>query len=184
MDEVHLHVEHGLSFREDVRKLKDIFFLPVFQPRDERQCKPCLLALTATMTKSLYPGLEYLTACKFTDDPHAIQRGSCADFRQENIRMTQHVINKKDYVRVGLDPVIDFLKSNTSRKVCVFTNSVDKCIHFHTQLEKKLNEAGITCDVILIHGGLNKSEKFWRVRFFCGSDSEFVEGLVFRCLMV
>jgi superfamily II DNA helicase RecQ len=73
MDEVHLHVDHGLSFREDVRKLKDIFFLPVFQPRQDRQFKPSLLALTATMTKSLYPGLEYLTACKFIDDPRAIQ---------------------------------------------------------------------------------------------------------------
>lgn len=27
MDEVHVHVQHGTSFREDVRKLRDIYFL-------------------------------------------------------------------------------------------------------------------------------------------------------------
>jgi superfamily II DNA helicase RecQ len=62
MDEIHLHVAHGLSFREECRQLKDNFFIPVFRPRDKNQLKPRLLCLTATFPKEYYDGLEYLTA--------------------------------------------------------------------------------------------------------------------------
>jgi hypothetical protein len=46
LDEVHLHIEHGLSFREEIRKLNDLFFIPVFRPRDTCTFKPRLLCLT------------------------------------------------------------------------------------------------------------------------------------------
>ena len=58
MDEIHLHVSHGLSFRVECRQLKDIFFRPLFHPRDDDVFKPRLLCMTATMPIHLYPGLE------------------------------------------------------------------------------------------------------------------------------
>lgn len=41
LDEIHLlYVEHGLSFQGEICMLKDIFFLPVFHPKDEGRWKP------------------------------------------------------------------------------------------------------------------------------------------------
>ncbi len=47
MDEAHIHVQHGTSFRDDVCALRVDFFRRVFgnQPREIR---PRLIALTAT----------------------------------------------------------------------------------------------------------------------------------------
>ena len=64
LDEVHLHIEHGLSFREEIRKLKDLFFIPVFRPRDTCTFKPRLLCLTgfATVigTKCIFQAYSFL----------------------------------------------------------------------------------------------------------------------------
>jgi hypothetical protein len=50
-------------------------------------------------------------------------------------------------------------------------------------LERKLNELGNESDIIVIHGGLNKHEKFWRIRFFCGMDGEYVNETCYRVLL-
>ena len=47
-DEAHLFAIHGSSFREEIRKLKVVFYKPVFS----QKFPPIFIALTATMSKS------------------------------------------------------------------------------------------------------------------------------------
>ena len=47
-DEAPLFVIHGSSFREEIRKLKVVFYKPVFS----QKFPPIFIALTATMSKS------------------------------------------------------------------------------------------------------------------------------------
>jgi superfamily II DNA helicase RecQ len=53
MDEAHIHVQHGTSFREDIRALQIEFFRKVYgnQPRDLR---PWLIALTAAFPTTYF----------------------------------------------------------------------------------------------------------------------------------
>ena len=39
LDEVHLHIQHGCSFREDINMLRDYFFVPIFTTVPERASK-------------------------------------------------------------------------------------------------------------------------------------------------
>ena len=67
-------------------------------------------------------------------------------------------------------------------KVAVFCNTKGGVAHYASQLERKLNELSNDSDCIVIHGGLNKHEKFWRICFFCGTDEEYVEKVLF-CIL-
>ena len=53
MDEVHLHVQHGASFCDKIRHLKDIFFRPIFSPKvadvPSNYITPCFIATTGIM---------------------------------------------------------------------------------------------------------------------------------------
>ena len=183
MDEIHLHVAHGLSFREECRKLKDIFFKPLFHPRDKDQFTPRLLCLTATMPLSYIKGLEYLTTLSFRHR-HAIQRGDVDDFLQCNIYITTNVVGTGEFVRIGLARVATHLdESDVSSKVVIFCNSKSAVTHYATQLERKLDELDNDSMCIQITGALNKHEKFHRIRFFCGADGEFVPDASFRTLI-
>ena len=64
----------------------------------------------------------------------------------------------------------------------VFCNTKGGVAHYASQLERKLNELKNDADCLVIHGGLNKHEKFWRIRFFCGDDDEFVSSTLFQIL--
>ena len=165
MDEIHLHVAHGLSFRTECRELKDIFFKHVFHPRDKDQYKPRLICLTATMTTMLLPGLEYMMSVKFP--PQCIHRGDVDDFLQLNIFMSQEVVSSGDYVRIGLSMIATHLdESDLTSKVVVFCNSKGAVTHYMNELERKFDEKDNDSECIGIHGGLDKNEKFWRIRLF------------------
>jgi superfamily II DNA helicase RecQ len=184
MDEIHLHVAHGLSFREECRQLKDVFFVPLFHLIDKDQFMPRLLCLTATMPIDYYEGLEYLTATDFRANQESIQRGDYEDFLQMNISMKQIIVTKNDFVKVGLSFVAKkHLSDYPGCNVVIFCNSRAKSVHYASELERKLNEIGNETDVIVIHGGLNKHKKFWRMRFFCGIDVEYVNETCFSVLV-
>lgn len=186
LDEVHLHIAHGLSFREECRELRDIFFKQLYFNPDSRRFRPRIMALTATMPTSYYSGLEYLTCSNFTENPSSIQRGSVDDFVQTNIHMKQAVVGRGDFVKMGLTLLVQHLKTDKDCKVVLFCNSRDKTHKYASELERKLNESGEDYDLIVVNGQLNKHEKFWRIRLFCGDEEYYVvpsAGAVWRAAM-
>ena len=178
MDEVHLHVQHGTSFRSECRALKTKFFKPVFYPTG-RQSNVGFLATTATMPAPYVADLVKLTGLKFP--PNAIVRGSLDEFEQRDIKMEQIICNKSDYIRLGHQLILDFLSERTG-KVVSFCNSKYKSFHYVSEAERKCDEANIDSDAIHIHGSLSKHEKFWRIRLFCGNASDDLEELNLRML--
>ena len=166
LDEVHLHVQHGDSFREDVRILADLFFSVVFHPADT-ESTVLFLALTATLPEQYLASLSRLTTLPFP--PQCVIRGSLEDFMQREINLTQICCGKKAYAGAGIDEAIDHLRKNAQSKLVLFTNSKRNSFKFVAALERKLDEAKlpVPVDVLHIHGSLLKMEKFWRVRLFC-----------------
>ena len=71
--------------------------------------------------------------------------------------------------------VVEFLQKNRGKCVCIFVNTRFEAFHTSTYLEKNLDEASINTDVVLIHGHLEKNEKFWLVRLFF--DGAHLEGI-------
>ena len=66
IDECHVHCQHGSSFRDDIRALRDAFFAKVFQPSNNYDIR--FLATTATMPQDYIPILSSLTTISFPPD--------------------------------------------------------------------------------------------------------------------
>lgn len=185
MDEVHVHVHQGLSFRMQCRELRDKFFVPCqacMHPRDRSSFVPNVVALTATFPNSYLRGLqEQLTSTSISFDDESVMRGEVDDFLNTDIDMFQVICNKGDYVKVVVLGMVDALKADCeNKKGIIFCNSRAKAGHFGSELERKLNEAKKDFDVIVITEALNKDEKFWRIRIFTRDENEFVSECSFR----
>ena len=164
VDECHLYVQQGVSFREEIRVLTFVFWGVIFHKRNEGS-HPKVVFMTGTMYKSYVPMLSTLTTIGLPDD--SIHWGGTKDFAQHNIHM--QYINSKHHVR-HLDKVVDFLRCDPTHFACVFCASKKGSIHLCTKLEDKLNEAGFDgfdVDVVHVHGSLQAEEKFILIRIFC-----------------
>ena len=47
IDEVHLYVQHGITFRQEIRMLKEVFFEKVYRQNNNKPFHPFVLAATA-----------------------------------------------------------------------------------------------------------------------------------------
>ena len=179
-DEVHLMVQHGMSFRAEIRALRDLFWIKLFRPSDSA-AHPKFIGMTATMPEAYVAHLTFLTTLPFPDSN--IFRASAYDFQQRSIGMAQFVCGVSDYARTGLKQVVEFLHKNPDRSTVLFTNARARAETLTRQLEAKLNEAHVNADVIVVHGNLDKNEKFWRVRIFCAPQGTHVEDVKCRALV-
>ena len=66
-----------------------------------------------------------------------------------------------------LNTVVDFVKDDDIHSACVFVGSKSRSHTLLEKLEKKLNAALLTIDVIHVHGSLSKEEKYWLIRIYC-----------------
>jgi superfamily II DNA helicase RecQ len=169
MDEVHIHVQHGSSFHQEICALRIEFFHSVYS---NQPCKlqPWLIAMTATFPRSYLAILSSLLTVNFSI-PGCILSGTSDKFHQQEIKMKLEMCSKRaQSVSKGLTLVADFLQHNLDNSVVIFCNSRKQSRHFAVQLEKKLDLMKLSVDVVNINGSLDKIDKFWRIRLFCDDD--------------
>ena len=128
------------------------------------------------MTKEYVGLLSALTTIGLP--PSSIQWASHEDFQQRNISM--EFLCSSQYTR-NLDKVVTFMKEDDTHAACVFVGSKAKSHHLLHELERKLDEALLTVDVIHVHGSLSKEEKYWLIRIFCAKIN--VDELCSRILL-
>lgn len=174
IDEAHLFVLHS-NFRLEIRMLKDLFFKKVFDEKNPKS-HPIFLAMTATMPSNFAAKLEALTTVQLPS--RRILRGSLNHFQQRGIKFEYFV---RDSLFAGLDQLVEVIKSTEADRVVVLTTLAATAIASEKRLKEKLNAAGCTVDIMLVHGQLDKFDKFFNIRLFCGK-TEF-EFLSPRCLV-
>jgi hypothetical protein len=166
MDEAHIHIQHETAFHDDICALCVDFFRRVFgnQPTNQR---PRLIVLSATFSSSYLHILSSLLTANSTIGD-CVLRGLPIDFCQCKIDMKLEVCsNKGQFVSKGLLMVTDFLQLNRDSSVIIFCNSRKQSQQFSLHLDKKLDQAKLSIDVININESLDKIDKFWRIRLFC-----------------
>lgn len=174
IDKVHLHVQHGTSFREEICELGD-FFWPIFAAPGNIPC-PLFLATTATFPAEYTDDLHNLVALPFA--PCTILRGDTSSFQQREILFEYSIVNTPDYVKTGLPLAIQRMKASKG-SIVIFVNTRTKAMHLTSKLEKKCDECGHAVDILSLNGLLNKHDKFWRIRFFLRPD-HIVWGIQFQ----
>ena len=88
IDEIHLFVQQGTSFRGEIRHLKECLFLRVFRGVPASQT-PKLILTTGTMAKEYVPLAAHMTMVKLSDD--SILWSPMHEFEQRNIEMTSTI---------------------------------------------------------------------------------------------
>ena len=164
LDEVHLHIQHGCSFRQDIRMLKDYFFLPIFTTVPEQASRPFVFCCSATMSQEYVMLLSSLISVGFPE--RARIWSNYDDFKQRSIHMSSYNTSN-DYVKKDLNQVVQFLEANPTRCVCIFVNSRGLSHKLVSDLEKKLDASNVQVDVVHIHGHLDRFEKFYFTRIYC-----------------
>ena len=84
IDEMNLHVQHGQSFRDEIRELREVFLQPIFHRRIKNN-HPKLLLTTGTLYKNYVKIISQQTTVGITND--CIQWSSPSQFQQQNIHM-------------------------------------------------------------------------------------------------
>ena len=181
LDEVHLHVQHGTSFRAEIRELRDVFFRPVFD-RSAKADHPYVIAQTGTFPADYVADLTALTTVPFL--PENVLRGSAKEFERREISIHLHICNPGDYVKRGLTEAVEFVTQDDEGSIVVFVNSRYRSMKYLQDIEKKLDEALCDTNVLMINGQLQAEDKFHRIRIFCqDGDDEDLEGMTFRVLI-
>ena len=166
LDEIHLYTKHGLSFREEIRILRDEFFEPIFGQDSSENNKPLVIGSTATGPNHILEGLSSLTHIDWTDPCHQM-RSSMVDFRQRYIKMSIDINGSLG--KEGYPFLIRLLKADPDAHTCIFVNFIKECGDCTKNVEDQLAENGLDVDVITITGKLEKDDKFGLVRIFTGS---------------
>ena len=122
LDEAHVHVQHGTSFRSEIQALQFLFFAKIFREQLSVM-QPQLIVLTATMPTSYLPHLcRLLTVSSFQGE--SIVRGSPRDFDQHEIEIQTYICSAKGfYVSKGLTLVSEFLGDHPVKSAVIFCNS-------------------------------------------------------------
>ena len=92
IDEAHIYVMHGCFFRDSIRVLADVFFLPLYGAAGDHA--PLLLVMTATLPYSLLWPLSALTHVDFTLAAHKFWL-SAAEFQQQSIKIELHIRGRR-----------------------------------------------------------------------------------------
>ena len=179
IDEVHLYTQHGRTFRECIRYLRDVFFRVVFDV--SKTYHPLFLAMTATFTKSMVEyfsnltnvewGIGYCPIPRFVDGPcwggayypHQLW-ASFSDFRQRYIKMGLAVTGQIG--QVALPALVTHLNDNPNSYAAMYVNFKSETSKWAGKLERLLATALMSIDVLQINGDMDKVEKFFFIRLF------------------
>ena len=113
--------------------------------------------------------LSSLLTVDFTID-NCVLKGSEQEFSQREIEMKLEMCGQKSvFISKGLLMVTEFLDQNCNSSFIIFCKSRNQSLHLSSHLNKKLDLAKLSVDVLNINGSLDKMEKFWRIRLICDS---------------
>ena len=164
IDEFHLFCQHGLDFRQEIRRICNSFIRILMA----RKKPPYLLLCTATCSLHNIETFRRMTGVHLTKR-HQIW-STPRDFQQRNIRMTFEITNQ--YKQSTCKHILDFLASNDSSSFMVYAGTASLAKSMYNALRDAMNSAGVPVDVLLVHGSQSSLEKFLYTRAFTSTSSE------------
>ena len=167
VDEIHLYVMFGLTFRKEFIMLKDSFFKHLIdakmQSRNRTNTDLCcylkvpLLLMTATFNPRLVSLMESMIGVKILRENYLWS--SRDKMARRNIKMSVlFTTQTKRYIKTVLT---NSLCDNIEKKCIIYTNTASCLDQLRVDLEQWMNSSDIIKgDVLIIHGDMKKEVKF------------------------
>ena len=138
IDEIHLHVQHGMTFWPENRTLRDIIFLwPLFHPKGWACVVKFLgISISATLPSLFTLDLSCLVLLLLN---HAIViRATAAEFAQHEIEMSFSIVSSGGHVKTIIGGVMKRLKTNdNSTDLLLYNVRYNDAVKYLTSLEAK-----------------------------------------------
>jgi superfamily II DNA helicase RecQ len=164
IDELHLYLQFGVSLRSEFKQLTNML-LNVLFPSSDLQSHPCLLVMTATITKRWLELFQKLTGISFI--PSDILWALPDDMARRDVKVSFY-LGDTVLKKMRLD-LISFLKSSTTKKVILYTNTRVTANKLKVSIDELMDANDIEGDAIVIHGDLLSHTKFYRAKQFTGA---------------
>ena len=160
IDEFHMHCQHGIDFRKEVKFVFNEFIRPLMK---RKISAPYLLACTATCSLHNIHAFHKMSGVDFT--PRQRVWSPAPLFQQRNITMSLQITSQFSQRTAAL--VVDLMKRDDSSSFAVFTNIARLAEKLHAAIEDAFDSANQLIDVVLVHGAQSPEEKFHFCRAFC-----------------
>ena len=167
VDEIHLYVMFGLTFRKEFMTLRDSFFKHLVDHKmevgnrttNDLSCylKVPLLLMTATFNPRLLSLMESMIGIKIMRENYLWS--SRDKMARRNIKMS--VLFTQQTTRYIKTVLQNSLSSNVDKKCIIYTNTASCLDQLKVDIEQWLNASDdIKGDVLIIHGDMKKEVKF------------------------
>jgi hypothetical protein len=163
VDEVHLFVHFGLTFRDEFRQLTTGLFNKLKVTGSTKRTAIPLLFMTGTCTRHIVQSIEKIVGIKF-DTTHNVFWPGPEDMKHRQVLLdvaytTQPLALFKK--RVALT-----LKVDTVEKFIVYSNTRATVDRVLPKIVEWIDMEGYKSDVLKIVGTLHREQKFYHIRCF------------------
>jgi hypothetical protein len=166
VDEVHLFVHFGMTFRAEFKSLTPVLFSKLRVRGSNTRSSIPILFMTATCTKSIVDTVEKIVGFMFDKDSNIFwPRPDEMQHRQVLLDVqysTQalHVFKKRTQ---------SLLKHSSAEKYIVYSNNRATVDRVSNKLCEWIDAHGFKADLLKIVGTLLREQKFYHIRVFCRS---------------
>ena len=170
VDEVHLFIHYGLSFRREFALLSKCLFSHLKLTSDANATKVPVMFMSATCTITMFSQLQKLSGLSFYPDRRNVF-WPCTDDVVKRNKINVHVVHTTQSFHKFTKTIEPSLKE--SRVKC-FIGYANTRVFIEGCLEKYggwLDKNGLKSDVISITGALRKEQKFYHMKLFSKEKS-------------
>jgi superfamily II DNA helicase RecQ len=172
VDEVHLFVHFGMTFRDEFKNLTSHLFDKLKLVGNTTTTKIPILFMTGTCTKTIVETIEKITGLLF-DKQKNIYWPSALEMSHRHVFLDVAYTTKA--LSLFKKKVGPLLKETSLHKYIIYTNTRLTVERITPKICDWIDFHGFKADVLQIIGTLRREQKFYHIRVFTKSNSDNVE---------
>ena len=175
VDEVHLFVHFGLTFRDEFKGLGPVLFDKLKVPGNGTVTTIPLLFMTGTCSPTIVSSLQRLIGIHF-NTAHNVFWPLAAEMQHRKVFFEVNYTTQ--VVKVFKNKLGPLLKRSTVHKFIIYTNTRNAVERIKLKLCDWIDLSAYRADLLQIVGTLHREQKFYHTRVFTRSNVPNVDVLV------
>ena len=174
VDEVHLFVHFGMTFRNEFKQLTPILFDKLKVTGSSYRTTIPILFMTGTCSKSIVTMIEKITGIGFDTSSNVFWPPASEMKHRQVFFDVAYSIQAMSLFKKRVGPL---LKETTTDKFIIYTNTRATVERITPKVTNWIDLEGYKADVLKIIGTLLREQKFYHIRVFSKSNHDNVSVL-------
>jgi hypothetical protein len=172
VDEVHLFVHFGLTFRDEFRQLTTVLFNKLKVIGSLQRTKIPLLFMTGTCTRHIVQSIEKIVGIRFDTTANIFWPGPDEMQHRQVMFEVAYTSQPLAFFKKRVAPT---LKATSLKKFIVYSNTRANVDRSLPKILEWIDLEGFKADVLKIVGTLHREQKFYHIRVFTKSNADNVD---------